>query len=255
MQKIYLSILVLGFITLIASCKKGDTGPAGANGTNGAQGPAGPSFTGAISGHVDLYDQYGTQVLTGLNSVQLSLNNGTAITPNTSGYYIFDSTVTGDYSIAASCTGYGATLINRFQYLSDTLNKDIKLSAIPSFSVTTFTAYHNTGSLFDSLVFAYTADTRARAILVFANNVSTVTSIPPNYLMYWGHTLPANSTRTALLIPAQDLYDAGFTSGSTVYYAAYSYVVSDASVYEDYVTGKGVFNSVSNPHTGSATAP
>jgi hypothetical protein len=252
MRKIYLPLLTLSIIISIASCKKGDTGPAGAT---GATGPTGPSFTGAISGHVDLYDQYGTAVLTGRNNAQISLNGATAINPDTTGFYLYGGISTGDYSIAATCTGYGATMINRFQFVADTLNRDIKLSAIPSFAMTTFTAYHTAGALYDSLVFTYTADTRARACIVFANNTSSVGSTPSNYLMYWGHTLNANSVRSALLVPAQDLYDAGFTSGSTVYYAAYSYVVNDASGYEDYTTGKVVFNSVSNPITGSATAP
>ena len=252
MRKIYLYAMMPAMMMLAFSCKKGDTGATGAT---GATGPAGPSFTGAISGHVDLYDQYGTQVLSGLNTAQLSLNGGTAINPDASGYYLFGAISTGDYSISASCPGYGSTLVNRFQFVADTLNRDIKLSAIPTFALTTFTAYHNAGSAFDSLVFTYPTDNRPRTCIVFANNTSTVGSVPSNYLTYWGHALAANTTKAVLMIPAQDLYDAGFTSGSTVYYAAYSYVVTDVSVYEDLTTGKNVFNAVNNPISGSATAP
>jgi len=146
-------------------------------------------------------------------------------------------------------------MLDRFQFLSDTLNKDIKLSAIPSFSITTFSAFHTTGEAYDSLYIAYAPDTRARECIIFVNNTSTVGNTPANYLINYAKAINANTSRAAFLIPAQDLYDAGFSTGNTVYYAIYSYVVGDVSVYEDLTTGKNVYNSVSSPITGSTTTP
>ncbi len=242
---------VLAAITIAGGCtKNGSTGPAGATG------PAGPSYTGAISGHVSLYDQYGSKVSTGLNSVQLVVNGTNTITPDVNGYYAFSST-TGDYYMTASDNGYGATRANSFQYLADTLNKDIKLSAIPGFSPTTVTAYTATGSApGDSLVINFTADTRARNCIVFVNNTTAVSNLPANYQLVYTKAIAANQTRAVILIPSQDLTDVGITSGSTIYCAAYGYVVGDVSVYEDLTTGKNVYNAVSaSPVTATAVAP
>ena len=61
---------------LCASCaKEGPTGPIG---------PAGPSFTnGYITGFVDLYDIYGSQILIDsyYAKVELSLSGATSLTP------------------------------------------------------------------------------------------------------------------------------------------------------------------------------
>ena len=234
-------------VGLLSSCTKtGSTGPAGATGPTGPTGATGPAYTGAISGHVSLYDQYGSKILTGLSNVAISLNDSAAISPNAAGFYIFPGLVTGQYYINASATGYGATKANNFQLLSDTLNKDIKLSIIPTFSPTGFTEYATIGAVTgDSLVLNFTADTRARECIVFMNSTSTVNSQPANYLLYYAKAINANQTRVQITVPAQDLYDAGFASGQTVYYVAYGYVVGDASVYEDLNTGRNVFNAVS----------
>lgn len=248
-------ILALGCATLLASCtKKGDTGATGPTGPAGPTGPTGPAYTGAISGHVSLYDQYGTKVLVGVNSVSLSLNGAAAINPDTSGYYIYDSLKTGVYNIVASASGYAATKANDFQFLSDTLNKDIKLSVIPAFSPTAFTTYPTAGPLVgDSLVVNFTPDTRARNYIIFLNNTATVNGQPANYLLAYSRGINANALRSSFVVPAQDLYDAGFTTGQTVYYAVYGYVVGDVSAYEDLATGKTVFNAISSSSL-SATA-
>ena len=92
-SKKFTFIFVLGCIGLLSSCsKKGDTGPAG------PAGPAGPTYTGAISGHVSLFDQYGSKVLNGLTSVQLSLNGAAATNPDATGYYIYGGIATGVYN-------------------------------------------------------------------------------------------------------------------------------------------------------------
>lgn len=241
-------IAALGMLALTSACSK--------NGSTGPQGPAGPAYTGAIAGHVDLYDQYGSRVLTGLNTVQLQLNNSTTINPDSTGYYIFKGTTTGDYDITTTASGYASTKTNNFQFLSDTLNRDIKLSAIPNFSPLSVVAYAAMGAPGDSMIINFTPDTRAREAILFVNKNSAVGNLPANYLVVYTRAIPANASKINIVIPASDLYNAGITSGSTIYLAAYGYVVSDGSAYEDITTGKTVYNAVSTTSaTVTATAP
>jgi hypothetical protein len=245
------SIIAIGMIASLSACtKKGDTG------ATGPAGAAGPSYTGAISGHVSLYDQYGSKVLTGLESAQISLNGSTAINANTSGYYIFGGTMTGSYTLTASANGYGATRVSNFQYLSDTLNRDIKMSAIPNFSPATFNVYPTAAGTGDLVVMTFTTDPRVRSCTIFLNNNSTCNNLPANYLLTYTRSIGANVPRAVIIIPTQDLIDAGFTSGSTVYFSAYGSAVNDVSAYEDYSTGKAVYNAVSaSPLTTTAIVP
>lgn len=241
----------LAALASLSSCtKKGDTGPAGATG------PAGPSYTGAISGHVDLYDQYGSKVLTGLSSIQVSLDGGSIQNATATGYYMFGNVTTGSYTLSATNSGYGATQVTNFQFLSDTLNRDLKMSAIPTFSPATFDVYPTAAGTGDSIVMTFSTDTRVRNSIVFINSSSTVNGQPANYLISYTKTIGANVPRAVIIIPKQDLINAGLTSGSTYYLAAYGYVVSDASAYEDYATGKTVYNAISStPLTATAVVP
>lgn len=245
-------LTIVGFSLAFASCTKdGSTGPAGPAGPTG---PAGPSYVGAIDGHVTLFDQYGSRVLTGLQNVTLSLN-GTSVPVDSTGYYRKGSVSTGTFYITASNSGYGSTRINSFQFLSDTLNRDVRMSAIPNFSPSAFTVTPQTGA--DSLAIGFPTDTRVRTCIIFLNKGATAGSTPDKYLLVYTRNIPANSNRPVpLVIPAQDLINAGFSSGQTVYATAYGYVVNDASVYEDLTTGKGVYTAVSiAPMTVTFTAP
>ncbi len=240
-------ILVFGFFLFAASCAK--------EGPNGPTGPAGPSYTGNISGHVSLYDQYGSPVLTGLNKVQITLGTTPSIYPDATGLYSYTSIVTGNYIITAADTGYAPTVLNTVQFVSGTLYRDIKLSAIPGFAITGFTAAQSSVTANDSLVINVNADTRIRRCILFVNSASTVSNDISNHLFGYIIDIPANNTTVTVSVPAQDLYNANITSGRKVYYAVYSYVVNDASVYEDFTTGKKVYNAVSNPLIDSAIAP
>ena len=240
--------VILGVLSIISSCtKKGDTGPTG---------PAGPSYTGAICGHLSLFDQYGTKVITNYGGVALVLDGGASIYTDNTGYFIFGQLSTGDYNIAATGNGYAATKANSFQFLSDTLNKDIKLSAIPDFSPASVNSFSSVATPGDSLVINFTADTRARNCIVFVNKNSAVSGIPANYVLVYVKAIAANQTKAVVVIPAGDLYDEGITSGSTFYCVSYGYVVGDVSVYEDLATGKNVYNAISaSPVTTTAIAP
>jgi len=250
-NKQLLGVAALGIAAIFSGCSKG------------SQGNPGPSFAGAISGHIMLYDQYGTKVNTGLSGIQVTLSGSPATTATTdvNGYYLFTGVTTRDYTIMVQNPNttpytYGNNEAVDFQYLADTLIKDIKLSAVASFSPATMAAYLTTVTQNDSLVFTITPDTRVRDIIVFVNNNATVNNQPANYLLTYVKAVPANATTVTLLVPANDLHDQGINSGSTAYYAAYGYPVSDASVYEDITTGKSIYNSLSaSSVAANAVAP
>ncbi len=240
-----LAVAALSIISLFASCaKEGPTGPTG---------PAGPSYVGSISGHVSLFDQYGVKVLTGVDSVRLTISGTTAyINPDNSGYYAYNYIATGEYNITASDSGYGATNTNNFQFLSGTFNKDIGLSAIPSFSLTLTTG---AGGGYDTLNINCTADPNIRSLVVFVGNTPSVSNFPAAFLLSFAKNIPANATKVPVYISAQELYNAGFESGNEVYYAVYSHSLNDASAYEDQATGKMVYNAVNYPQIDSAMVP
>ena len=146
-------------------------------------------------------------------------------------------------------------MLNNFQFINDTLYKDIRLSATPGFSLSSFTASHNAGSGFDSLVIAVVPDTRIRNCIIFVSNKPSVSNAPANYLYTYIKPINANASGITVRVPAVDLNNAGIFYGEPVYYAVYSYVVNDASVYEDMVTGNNVYNAVNYPLVDSALCP
>lgn len=239
MRKNYTRLIFsLLIISLMASCsKEGPTGPTG---------PAGPAYTGTISGHVLLFDKYGSPVLTGLNSVQLVLSGGAATFAGSDGGYSFASVKTNNYYITATDTlnHFAGTVINNVNFVAGTLYRDVKLSAIPDSFITAFASIQAANSDNDSLVIHVVPDTRARNCIVFMHNASTVANVPSNYLLHYVRSIPANAGSITVLIPQQDMLNAGITAGAKVYYAVYSYVVNDVSAYEDETTGKNVYNAV-----------
>jgi len=258
MSKNHISLIIISSILLISSCAK--------EGPSGPQGIAGPSYTGTISGHVSLYDQYGNKILNNLDSVAISLGSNsvpgiddTVSRPNSAGYYIYNSIVTGQYYITAFDTsygipgsGYGAT-INNFEFVSGNLNMDIKLSAIPTFSLS-FTAYQDTITQNDSLVINCTADEQVRSCLIFVTSTPSFAA-GENYILSYTKNIPANSTQLSVVINGQELYDAGLVHDSKVYYTVFSHALNDQSPYEDPTTGRTVYTAVSHPTIDSTLAP
>lgn len=247
----FFPVILFLLLSAAACTKKGATGPAG------PAGPAGTSATSGVcelNGHVSLYDQYGTRQFLGLKNVRLALRNGTFTYADSTGFYIFPALASSGYTVTASASGYAATAYTA-NLASDTLYKDVKLSAIPTFQVVSMSAYHNAGSANDSLILSFDADTRQRNCIVFASSLPTVSNQPGNYMLSYTHAIVANATRVQILVPATDLNGANIFYGQRVYYVAYSYVVNDVSVYEDQNTGKNVYNAVGTAVIDSALCP
>jgi hypothetical protein len=246
----FMAMFSVASLGLFCSCTK--TGPAGATG------PAGPAYEGTIAGFVSLYDQYGKPTYIGLQGIILNLDSLENFIANAStnpaGYYIFPQRFTGAYSLEAVTPGYGPVL-GYFQYLADTLTRDISMSAAANFSpsVVTATSSETLGS--DSVYITLpTADVQARQVIVFVGSSSSVSS--SSYLYAITISVPVNRTTVTTVIQGSTLNNLGLVSGATVYFSVYGEPVSDKSVYASISTGQNVYTALSSsPVTASALVP
>jgi hypothetical protein len=239
--------------TILNSCSKPN------DGSQGPQGPSGPAYTGTLSGHVDLYDQYGSQILNSKSARVVLYNSSNvvidSVNADSTGAYSFSKISTGIYTLAFRDTGYGQQLHQNFQFLGGgDLNVDGKISRIPNFNITGVTIdsiNHTTGNVI--LTCSVNADTKTRTLLIFASGSSSVSSDPANYLAVISQTIKANATSVVIQFPLNTLYNVGLTSGSTAYFAIYGATAnySSASNYEDYTTGRTIYTAL----TASAFSP
>ena len=202
-----------------------------------------------------IYDQYGSRVNTGLTNVQLTLKGGHSLYCDSNGYYFFDSVTTGSYFISAGGPGLAATVLYNVPLVKDTTYEEIKVSQLPAYNLNTIHASYTSPNAYDVLSVSYAMDTRVRNCIIFASNRPGVSNQPGHYSLVYVKSMPANSGNISFLVPAQDLNEAGIFFGDKVYYAAYSYVVNDMSVYNDAVTGDAIYNAVGIPVIDSALCP
>lgn len=243
------ALIVFALITLLYACRKkeGPTGP------QGPAGPGAPQYYGVIAGHVVLYDQYGIRRNHDLNGIRVFLKDSISTLTDTNGYYHFDSVVSGNYNISAALTGFGNTMSGYVPFVKDSLFINLGLAQIPLFPLASFTAYHNTGSAYDSLVATFGEDERVRRWIVFLSDKPSVN--PAQYLLRYVATIPARATVGNVKPSAAELYNAGISAGQVVYYAAYSYVVNDVSAYMSSNTGDTVYSALGAGIMDTTVAP
>jgi len=245
-------ILIAGLFAIVcfgtfSSCTV--TGPVGPIGNQGPTGASGVSFKGAIAGYVSLYDQYGNPVTVGLKGITLTLdsieNPIATVTTDTTGYYFFPNRFTGSYVlqvINSSSTPliYGSVM-KSFQFVSDTLMNYISLSEQANFAPTIVTSSTALGE--DSLYINLAPDVQERDLMVFVGNNSSVNS--NDYIYAFPVRVKANASIVTAVVSATTLYNVGFASGSTVYYAVYGAPVNDKSVYINSSTGQNIYTALS----------
>ncbi|MDB5281549.1 MAG: hypothetical protein JWO06_624 [Bacteroidota bacterium] len=246
------AIAFVSLTILVQSCKK-ETGP---------QGPAGPALTGTLFGFVELYDQYGAKVIAGQNATTVTVTNAsgasTSTTTDSMGKYTFSNLSTGQYTFSASNPGYGSITGAAQGFLGGgNIDRDAKLSAIPTFTDSTLTITDSTSTGYIVLSGTLSGvETRRRTVAVFAGSGS-VSSTPGTYkLTYNLLTNNANNTvnNFVLKIPVQDLYDQGYTTGATINFAVYGAAANFASSSssEDFANGQFYYNALSpTAFTGS----
>ena len=236
------SAILLALPVAFTACSKD-----GAEGPQGAQGPAGPSLTGNLKGFVQLYDQYGTRVLTDQDSVVVS----TMSPPNQSytdslGRYTISSLQTGVYTVNCVKSGYGDNQLNSLGFTGGgDIYRDIRLSAIPDFHVDSISVTADTQAA--TIVGHLAPDTRGRNVIIFIGTTSAASADPATYLTYYIRVVSQNATMFQQVVPLGDLNNVGMTSGSTAYFAAYAIASSlgTSSNYEDLATGRTRFTAIS----------
>ena len=235
--------------TVISGCKKEVVGP------DGAQGPAGPALTGTVNGHIYLYDQYGNPILTGLVGIHDSID-GTSNVAHTdsTGMYVFSNLSTGIYNFTVMDSAFGTMKVQSQQFVGGgTLVRNINLSKIPSFNVSSLTAVASATNI--TLTGTVTADTHVRTFIVFVGATNAASASPSTYLDYYTKNVPANGTSFTINVDNTALYNLGLTTTTTAYFAAYGAAsgYNSTSTYEDLTTGRTVFNAIS-PTFASANA-
>jgi hypothetical protein len=243
--------------TLFNGCTKdgapGLNGNNGATGATGVTGPAGPVSSGNLYGYARLYDQDGSQILSGVKNIKVTLiGDSTKVTyPDSTGKYSFLNIPYGNYNLYFSDTLFGSTEINNVPFTGGDywVKNTTNLSKIPDYyvnSLTTTTAstYLNiTGSLDTN------GQNANRAMILFIGNTNAVSSNPNTFLTYYSTNVNTFAAGTyTIQIPITDIVDAGFTAGQTIYFAAYGISVgySTSSIYQDLATGRIVVTGI-NP--------
>ena len=105
----------------------------------------------------------------------------------------------------------------------------------------------------------FPTDTKARNLIIFVNNKLPVNNLPENYQLAYVKPITVSGWGSAqsltVRVPSSDLNGVNIFYGQKVYYAVYSYVVNDASVYTDEATGKNVYTAVGTGLVDSTLAP
>ena len=242
-----LLINAIAMLLSLSSCKK-EAGPTGAT---GAQGSAGPVLTGNLKGFINHYDVSGTKLANGLagDSVSIDGTSNVAVT-DAAGSYSFAGLSTGVYNITVTRTGYGATKIQSLQFTGGGDSyRNANISKIPTTNVSTLLVYDtiiNTvnhvrvrGSLPSS------TDDQSVIVYIGVPGNTTVNSSIANQISTYVININAGITKYSKNIPTSELYDLGYTSGNTVYVAAYTIGGNtNASAYVDLTTNKAVYTAL-----------
>ncbi len=245
------AVAIISAAVVFNACTK--TGPQG---PSGSQGPAGPSYSGSLTGHIFLSNQYGVLAdtgiaYTGIRAILYNANTNAvldSINVKSSGIYTFNVT-TGMYTIAFRDTNYGQELYQGFQFIGpgnlELPNKE--LAHIPNFNIIKVVSDSiNHVKAWVTFTDTITPDTKPRNLAIFYGANASVSSAPANYLGVSTYTIAANANKFVVTIPLENIYNAGIGSGNTAYFAVYgaSYNYTAASTYQDYSTGRNIYNAL-----------
>lgn len=246
--------LLVGGAMLFASCTK--TGPQGPQGAPGATGPAAPVQYGTITGNVIMTNQYGAAVTNdytnGYIVLKNSSNNATvdSVIASATGAYTIGNVANGTYNMECIYAGYGMNLHQNLEFDGGTLQVDNKISAVPTFTVSSAsdTIRHRTATNY--LYGTITADPNGgRTLLVFIGNSPSVSSTPGTYNFTTNVVIPADSSDFTITTPLTTFYSNGFTHGNSAYFAIYG--ASDNYTYGDYTN----FTFGQTEYTAISAAP
>ncbi|MBX2907263.1 MAG: hypothetical protein KF744_14555, partial [Taibaiella sp.] len=165
------------------------------------------------------------------------------------------SVVTGNYRLSVSGDNLGATVVNGVNMLKDTLFQPVTISQKPTFNIGTFTASRSTMITGVQLDLELEADSRLRNCIVFVGKTPDVSADAGTYLLSYTIPVQANRTKVVYTIPVDALNNARIFFGEEIYFAAYSYVVGDASAYVDPATGNYTYTALGAMLSDTTIAP
>ncbi len=253
MNKIKISLIIsVSALLLFSACSK----------EQGPQGPSGPSLSGTFVGFVTLYDQYG-DVMSNDSGVLVSVvGKSISATTNANGRYVLPGLTTGVYDFTFTKAGYGSakTISQNFVGGDTQFLGTIKtMSQIPNFSVTgiNLSAVAAKNPLNNYIKIAGTVnatDTKDRKVIFFISNQNNVSYLPADYMYTTTATVLADSTNFTLNAIDLTLYQAGFSSGSTIYVAAYASAFQNtSSEVFDINTGRIQYNAINTSGSSSSS--
>lgn len=242
--------LLLACLLWCACKKKEVTGP------QGPVGPAGPAYKAVVTGHVGMYDQYGSRLVFNYTPIQVALSGYDTVMTDSVGFFHFDSVVTGNYKIVVNGDAFGSTVVQNVAVIKDTIYQPVKVSQKPQFDVSALAATTQGATAEVQLTITIPSDTRARNVLILVGKTADVSGDPSTYLLSYVKLIPSTVFGAVTMkIPVADLNNARIFYGDIVYVAAYSYVVSDMSTYEDPITGRNVFTAIGQRVVDTCMAP
>jgi hypothetical protein len=261
MKKVFIKtvvLLVIVLIIIVSSCKKSYSGHYNHTPATGATGPAGPSLTGNLEGVLFLYDDGGNKILSATaltcDTIMLINNSSGAVlttTTSSTGSYTFTGISTGTYSMTAMKHGYGTVNAYGIQFAGGGNDyKNFSLAQIPTNSVTTISVSTSTAGIIVTGTAPANVGLGSLAtsdIIVYVSlpNNTSVSSVPSNYSVYSTCAINSSNTTFNCSFTTTNLNQLGFTSGNTVYFAAYV-VGLNGSSYTDPATGLTVFTALSS---------
>jgi hypothetical protein len=249
-------LLFIGAVAVVlgvASCKK-EAGPTGATGPQGSQGPVGPVLTGNLKGFISHFDLSGSKITTNLLGDSVSIDATTMVSvTDATGYFAFTGLTTGVYNLTVKRAGYGITKIQGVQFTGggDTY-RNANISKIPTSNLLTLTAMDTVVAGVNTVRLRGTipTSTLAQSIIVFVGlpGNSTVSSSTSSESSSYVFSVPSGTTATTSFrkdIPTTDLYDIGYASGNTVYFAGYTIGGNtNASSYSDLTNNKPIYTAL-----------
>ncbi len=248
-----LLINAIAVIISLSSCKK-EAGPAG---STGAQGPGGPVLTGNLKGYINHYDASGAKLTSGLAGDTISIDGTTnfAVT-NASGMYSFTGLTTGIYNLTITRSGFGTTKIQSLQFTGGGDSyRNANISKIPTLNLATLMIYDTVINGVNNIHVRghVTSSTDDQSVIIFIGipGNTTVNSGVSNEISSYVVNVPVNAagnnTLVKLNIPTAELYDLGYVSSNTVYFAAYTIGGNtNASAYTDLTTNKPIYTALGN---------
>jgi hypothetical protein len=193
---------------------------------------------GIISGDV-VQETEAQNIIHNGNGVTVALEGTSFVTsPDSNGHWVIKGVPAGTYNVVLSKNGYGTLKCLGYKF-KGTGNSDFglcTLGQIPSFNVSTITASIETQNQDDIVVLSGTLSSMApyqRTLWVCFGKDSTVSN--QNFTAHTSYyfTVLDSSSTFYRWEPVSVIKDCGFTSGDTVYVAAYGAVIGSSIVHLD----------------------